>query len=114
MKWLFLFLAVPILEITVFFKINEVIGSLYTISSIIATALIGTLIVQKQGKDIIFRLKNEGTNLILLLGNGLLILIAGVLLLTPGFVTDIVGFSMLIPLVRQKALIFLKKKFILN
>jgi UPF0716 protein FxsA len=112
MKWFFLFLTVPILEITVFFKINEIIGTLYTISSIIATALIGTLIVQQQGKDIIFRLKNKSRNLTLLLGNGVLILISGVLLLTPGFVTDTVGFLLLVPLLRQKALIFLKKKFI--
>ena len=112
MKLFFLFMTIPILEIIVFLKVNEVIGFVFTISSIIATAFIGTLLVKRQGKDIILRLKTEGTNLILLLSNGVLILIAGVFLLTPGFVTDTLGFLILVPPIRQRTITYLSKKLI--
>ena len=112
MKWFFLLLAVPIIEIIIFFKVNDLVGTLFTIYIIISTAVIGTILVQNQGKKIFFRLKYEGTNLIHLLGNGILIFISGILLLTPGFITDIVGFFLLIPKIRQKIIRYLSKKFI--
>ena len=112
MKWFFLLLAVPIIEIIIFFKVNDLVGTLFTIYIIISTAVIGTILVQNQGKKIVFRLKYEGTNLIHLLGNGFLIFISGILLLTPGFITDIVGFFLLIPKIRQKIIRYLSKKFI--
>ena len=111
MKWFFLLLVVPIIEIIVFFKVNEFIGTLNTIFIIISTAVIGTLLVQNQGKKIIFSLKYENTNPIHLLGSGFLIFISGILLLTPGFITDIVGFSLLYPRLRQKIIHYLSKKF---
>ena len=111
MKWFFLLLVVPIIEIIVFFKVNEFIGTLNTIFIIISTAVIGTLLVQNQGKKIIFRLKHEDTNPIHLLGNGFLIFISGILLLTPGFITDIVGFFFLYPRLRKKIIHYLSKKF---
>ena len=111
MKWFFLLLVVPIIEIIVFFKVNEFIGTLNTIFIIISTAVIGTLLVQDQGKKIIFRLKHENTNPIHLLGSGFLIFISGILLLTPGFITDIIGFFLLYPRLRQKIIRYLSKKF---
>ena len=94
------------MEILIFLQVNTIIGIFNTASIIIATALVGTLLVKKQGKELILSFKNYDTNLILLMGNGLFILIAGVLLLTPGFITDIVGFFLLVPYLRQKALTY--------
>ena len=111
MKWFFLLLVIPIIEIIVFFKVNEFVGTLCTIFIIISTAVIGTILVQNQGKKIIFRLKYENTNPIHFLGNGFLIFISGILLLTPGFITDIVGFFLLYPQIRQKIIRYLSKKF---
>lgn len=111
MKWFFLLSVVPIIEIIVFFKVNEFAGTLNTILIIISTAFIGTLLVQNQGKKIIFRLKHENTNPIHLLGSGFLIFISGILLLTPGFITDILGFFLLYPRLRQKIIRYLSKKF---
>jgi UPF0716 protein FxsA len=111
MKWFFLLLVVPIIEIVVFFEVNELLGTFYTILIIISTAFIGTLLVQNQGKKIIFRLKYENTNPIHLLGSGFLIFISGILLLTPGFITDIIGFFLLYPKIRQKIIRHLSKKF---
>ena len=114
MKWLFLLLAIPLLEIIEFFKVNEVVGTVCTISTIISTAVIGSLLVQKQARNLIISFKNNSTNPIYLLGNGLFILISGILLLTPGFISDIIGFLILIPLIRHKTLRYLSKKFISN
>ena len=94
------------MEILIFLQVNTIIGIFNTASIIIATALVGTLLVKKQGKELILSFKNYDTNLILLMGNGLFILIAGVLLLTPGFITDIVGFFLLVPYLRQKVLTY--------
>ena len=110
MKLFLIFLTLPIIEIVIFLKVNTVIGIFYTISIIITTALIGTLLVQKQGKGIILSLKNNDTNPILLMGNGLFVVIAGVLLLTPGFITDIIGFCLLVPPIRNKALNYFSNK----
>ena len=112
MKWFFLLLAVPVTEIIVFFKVNELIGTLCTIFIIIFTAFIGTILVQNQGRTIISRLKYEGGNPIHLIGNGFLIFISGILLLTPGFITDLVGFFLLIPKIRQKIIHYLSKRFV--
>ena len=112
MKWFFLILTMPILEIIVFFKINEMIGTFYTIFSIITTALIGAVLVQKQGKSLILNLKKQGTNPFILLSYGLFLIIAGVLLLTPGFITDIVGFLILTPSIRRNAINYLSKRYI--
>ena len=75
MKWFFLLLALPIIEIIVFFKVNELVGTFFTIFVIIFTAIIGTILVKNQIRKIIFRLKYEGTNPFHLLGNGFLIFI---------------------------------------
>ena len=110
MKFFLLFITIPIIEIIIFLKVNTVIGIFNTVSIIIATALVGTLLVQKQGKEIILQLKNIETNPVLLMGNGLFIVIAGILLLTPGFITDIIGFSLLVAPIRQKALNYFSNK----
>jgi len=100
MKLLILFLSIPIIEVFVFFKINEMIGILYTLSFIIFTALIGMFFVKMQAREVIYTFKNQNTNPVLLFSHGLLILIAGIFLLTPGFITDTAGFFLLIPNLR--------------
>lgn len=114
MKWLFLLLILPILEIIIFFKVNTLIGTFYTVSTIISTAVIGTTLVKKQGKDVLTSIKKNYTNPILSVSNGLLIIIAAILLLTPGFITDIIGFTILIPAIRLKVIKYLSKRFIQN
>ena len=101
MKWFLLFLLLPILEILIFFKINEIFGIMFTISMIVLTALLGSLFVRSQAKEVISGLKNRRDNPLILISNGLILLIAGVLLLTPGFMTDTIGFLFLIPNIRN-------------
>tara|TARA_X000001036_G_C20080767_1_gene563070 strand:- start:13 stop:357 length:345 start_codon:yes stop_codon:yes gene_type:complete len=112
MKWFLIFLSVPLIEIFVLLKINEFIGLIYTLSTIIATALIGTIFVKSQAREVFTTLNKQAKNPLLLMSHGVILVIAGILLLTPGFITDIVGFFLLIPSFRTYILQILSKKFI--
>ena len=103
--WLFLlFIAVPILEIVLFIKIGGILGIWITILIVFLTAIIGTKLVKSQGMNAIKDVQNsfiKGQDIARSLINGTLILIAGVLLLTPGFFTDFIGITFLIPVTRN-------------
>ena len=100
--WIFLALvAIPIIEIALFIEIGGWIGLWPTIGVVILTALVGTLLLRQQGFATINDLQNrlnEGRDPSVALAHGAMILVAGVVLLTPGFFTDAVGFLLLIPL----------------
>lgn len=103
----FLFLAfvvVPIVEIGLFLQVGSHIGVAATLALIIATAIVGTMLVRSQGIDVVRKLQNStnrGEMPVAALIQGLFVLIAGVLLLTPGFATDALGFALLIPPFRE-------------
>ncbi len=103
----FLFLAfvvVPIVEIGLFLQVGSYIGVPATLGLIILTAIAGTMLVRSQGIDVIRKVQNSanrGEMPVAALVQGLFVLIAGVLLLTPGFATDTLGFALLIPPVRE-------------
>ncbi|SFD63385.1 FxsA family protein [Roseivivax sediminis] len=103
--WLFVaFLAVPLVEIALFIQIGGLIGLWPTLGIVILTALIGTWLVRSQGAmamNDIRRSFNELSDPTEPIAHGAMILIAGALLLTPGFFTDAVGFSLLMPPVRK-------------
>ncbi len=101
MKLFLLFLSIPLLEIFIFFKINDLIGIFYTFTIIIFTALVGTYFVKTQILQVISNFKIYDNNQLSLISNGFLILIAGILLITPGFLTDTIGFILLTPSLRQ-------------
>ena len=103
-KLLALFLLVPIIELYVMVQIGKVIGLGVTILIIFITAFIGAKLTKAQG---IQAIKNGRSAL--MSGklphkeviDGVLIIIAGAVLLTPGFLTDLLGFSLLIPNLRS-------------
>ena len=103
--WLFLlFIVVPIVEIVLFIKIGGFLGVWLTILVVILTAVIGTKLVKSQGLNAIKEVQKSfvnGQDVGRSLVNGALILIAGVLLLTPGFFTDFLGITFLIPTTRN-------------
>ena len=97
------FIVVPILEIALFIKIGALVGLWPTIMIVILTAIIGTRLVKSQGLNAIKNVQSSiivGQNITNSLINGALILTAGVLLLTPGFFTDAIGITLLIPQTR--------------
>ena len=113
--WLFvLFIAVPIIEIALFIQIGGFLGFWVTMLIVILTAIIGTRLVKSQGlnaiKDVQNSFINRGNTANSLI-NGALILVAGVLLLTPGFFTDFIGLTFLFPSTRSWWIKYGKKYF---
>ena len=108
-----LFACMTLLEIYVMIAVGSVIGALSTILLVILTALIGSILVRKQGWITMDKIqaslqRNESINLELL--EGFVILISAIVLLTPGFITDIIGLLGLIPTSRKYFInIFLRK-----
>ena len=103
-KLLILFVIVPVTELYILIEVGKKIGSLTTIGIIILTGIIGAYLVKSQGFMILRKIQNDlnegimpGDSLI----QGVIILAGGILLLTPGFVTDIIGFIFLIPVSRR-------------
>jgi UPF0716 protein FxsA len=96
-------IGVPLIEIAVFIRVGEVVGLWWTLTLIVATAVIGTAMLRVQGLATLARardtLERGGTPVQEVL-DGVCLLISGALLLTPGFVTDAAGALMLIPAVR--------------
>ena len=99
----FLLLIIPILEIVVFILVGRQIGVLWTLGCILLTAVIGSALLRIQGFSILSRIRSETEQGRLPgreLGDGAMILVAGILLLTPGFVTDAIGFALFVPAFR--------------
>ena len=100
----FLLFAVPVAEIAVFILVGGQIGVLWTLALILLTAILGSILLRVQGFQVINRLRAEtdaGRIPSKELGHGAMILVAGVLLLTPGFVTDTLGFLLFVPSFRS-------------
>lgn len=112
--WLLLaFIAVPLIEIGLFIQVGGAIGLWPTLLIVLVTAFLGARLVKSQGLRELANVQgsfNELRDPTEPLANGAMILFAGALLLTPGFFTDAVGFSLLIPQVRAAAFTFLKSK----
>ena len=99
-----LLLAVPLAEIAAFIVIGREIGVLWTLAMVFFTAVLGSILLRVQGLGLITRIRAEtesgrvpGRELV----HGVMILVAGILLLTPGFITDALGFLLFVPSVRD-------------
>ena len=110
---LLLFIGLPILEFALLIKLHGMVGFLPTVALVFLTGVVGASLVRRQGVNILFKIRQEMS-----LGNlpapqmmdGVMILIAGAFLVTPGLITDTVGFALLIPFVRQQIRFWLRKK----
>ncbi len=104
LKLFSLFLIIPIVEIYLLITIGGIIGATNTILIILITASLGAYLTKSQGFRVLRQIQ-ETTAQGYVPGNellhGLFVLIGGFALLTPGFLTDAIGFSMLIPQVRE-------------
>jgi UPF0716 protein FxsA len=99
-----LLLALPLAEIAVFVMVGSEIGALATIGLVIATTILGSILLRVQGFGILTRIRetidaggSPGRDLV----HGLMVLLAGVLLLLPGFLTDVLGFLLFVPPIRD-------------
>lgn len=101
---LLLFIVVPLAEIAILVKVGQYIGWLWTILIVIFTAFIGTWLLRQQGFGVMSRAMEalaSGRMPVEPVIEGMFLLIAGAFLLTPGLLTDTVGFLLLIPTVRM-------------
>ena len=103
--FLILFITIPLVEIAILIKIGSIIGAGYTIALVIGTAFLGVSLLRIQGISTLAKVQANisrgqlpATELI----EGLILLISGALLLTPGFFTDTIGFLMLVPTLRHR------------
>jgi len=100
----FLLLVVPVVEIAAFILIGGQIGIGPTLLMILVTAIVGTFLLRQQGFQLLNKIREEtaaGRIPGRTLGDGAMVLVAGILLLTPGFVTDTIGFLLFVPFVRS-------------
>lgn len=99
-----LFIGIPLIEIYFLIEVGSEIGALATIALAILTAIIGTWLMRIQGFGVLMRVRqmtDQGETPALEVMHGALILIAGLFLLLPGFLTDSIGFLLLIPPLRR-------------
>jgi UPF0716 protein FxsA len=109
-----LFIGLPIIELALLFELHGIAGFLPTVLIVLLTGVGGAALVRHQGISILLKIQQE-----LSIGNvpapqmidGVMILISGALLVTPGLITDGAGFLLLIPFIREKIRFWLKKQF---
>ncbi len=105
LRLILFFTIIPLLEITLLMKISQSFGIFYTVLLVGITGLVGAVLSKKQGTSVIIKIKeslNDGMMPANSLIDGLLILIGGILLITPGIFTDLGGFCCIIPFTRKK------------
>ncbi len=113
MRLFLLFLLVPLIEIALFIQVGGLIGLWATLGIVILTALAGTFLIRSQGNAVMMQLRGSMESLqdpTEPLAHGAMVLFAGALLLTPGFFTDVVGLSLMIPGVRGRVFRFIRKR----
>jgi len=112
-----IFVILPIAEIGLLIEVGDRIGTLNTVGFVVLTALIGSLMLRHQGLSTLFRARAriEGGELPLEeMLEGICLAVGGALLVTPGFITDIIGFTCLVPGTRGWLVNIIKRKVTLH
>lgn len=107
------FIAIPIIEIYLLLQVGGLIGALPTIALVIFTAVVGVNLLRAQGFQTMAKFQQEvsgGQLPAVTMMEGAALLFGGALLLTPGFMTDTIGFLCLIPFTRRTIIYWLLKK----
>lgn len=111
---LMLFIILPIIEMWLLITVGGIIGALFTIGLVLLTACIGLALLRYQGQGALLRARQKLSNNQLPgreMADGLFFVVGGALLLTPGFVTDSIGFACLTPGIRMLILQGLSRYF---
>ena len=114
LKLFLAFTIIPIIEIYILIKIGSILGAFVSISLVILTGILGAYLARLQGLNTFLRIQRSLTEGRIPSGellDAVLILIAGILLLTPGFLTDSIGFILLIQTTRNLIKFWLQRKF---
>ena len=114
---LLLFIAMPIIEMWVLISVGAEIGALATIGLVLATALIGAGLLRHQGLQTLWSVQRklaEGQMPAREIFSGIILAVSGALLLTPGFVTDALGFAALVPGLRDQLALLIMRKMVVG
>lgn len=112
--WLLLFIGIPAVELYLLIDVGGRIGLFYTLAIIIFTGVLGWSLVKHQGLSTRMRIQQQMSQGMLPareMVSGLVLLAAGIVLLTPGFLTDAVGFTLLVPPIRDRVAGWLLQRF---
>jgi len=104
MRFLAIFGLVALAEMATFFWVESQIGLLWALGLAIATAIVGSILVRRAGLSVIQRIQErtrQGQVPGRELSDGAAVLVAGAFLISPGFITDVLGFLLLVPAVRS-------------
>jgi len=114
MRFFAFFALVAVAEMATFFWVESRIGLGWALGLAVATALIGSVLVRRAGLSVITRLQDKVSQGQLPgreLTHGAAVLVAGAFLISPGFITDLIGFLLLIPAIRDLIHVFVSKRF---
>ena len=103
-NWPILFIVIPLIELYLIIKVGSYIGALWTVVIVIMTAVIGVNLLRMQGFNTLKRAQQnmeQGAMPAMEMMEGIVLAVGGALLITPGFLTDTIGFICLIPFTRQ-------------
>ena len=99
-----IFTILPALELFLLFRVSDYLGSVETVLLIIVTGILGSHMARQEGGSVLKKLITEvqsGRSPAKEITEGVMILAGGLLLVTPGVVTDFIGFSLIIPITRK-------------
>lgn len=103
-RLLALFIVLPLVELAILIQVGRWIGLVWTLALVVATGFLGAALARRHGVRAWIAIRDElraGRMPASALADGLLILIGGIVLLTPGLITDLFGFAMLVPATRN-------------
>ena len=113
-KLILAFILVPLIELTLLVQLHQRTSFLTTLLVVLFTGMLGVSLARRQGLDVwrgIHRQLAQGKNPSAKIMNGVMILLAGAFLMTPGLLTDGVGFALLVPWLRTRLQVGLTKWF---
>jgi UPF0716 protein FxsA len=113
-RLLLLFIVVPAIELALLIELGARLGTLPTLGIIAVTGVIGAYLARLQGLSVIQQAREQmrrGELPAGSLADGVMILVAGALLMTPGILTDAVGFSLLVPALRRRVKAYARERF---
>ncbi len=114
-KWLLVFVATPLVEMYILIEVGGIIGAWPTIGLVVLTAVIGVGLIRAQGFETLTRgvaRLNAGELPAAEIVEGVMLALAGALMVTPGFVTDTAGFVLLTPRLRRRFAAELLRRFV--
>ena len=111
--WPILFIVVPLVELYLIIEVGSRIGALWTVLLVVLTAIIGVQLLKIQGFSTLNRARQSmemGAMPAMEMMEGMLLAVGGALLITPGFITDTLGFLCLIPVTRRAMIRYLMQR----